>query len=484
MEKCKFCQADLAEHDSVCPVCGRDNSEEVLEPTVAAMPEEPETDGFVEVPLEEQEPVVETPAQEAPKPEQPVTRTKLALMIAAIVVVAAVIIGLVVAGMGGQSVAPAVTEATQPAAQSVPEGTVPADGNPDDATCKGSYTVSDEEVLAAADTVVATIGDTTLTNGQLQVYYWLEVQGFLNNYYDAAVSLGLDYTQPLDTQICGAAPELTWQQYFLKTALETWQSYQALALEADVGGYVMPQEDVDFLAGLEDYLAEQATASGFDSVEAMLAYNVGPGASAGDYIHFMELYYKGFGYFNQLYAAIQPTQEELEAFFALHEAEYNQMGLYREDRLVDVRHILLTPEDETEEGWAACEAAAQAVLDEWKAGEATEDSFALLANQYSTDPGSNTNGGLYEGVMMGQMMEPFENWCFDEARQTGDTGLVKTTYGYHVMYFVQAEPMWITYARSDVITEQSNLMVEEICGRYPMEVTYGNVSLGFLDMTQ
>ena len=34
------------------------------------------------------------------------------------------------------------------------------------------------------------------------------------------------------------------------------------------------------------------------------------------------------------------------------------------------------------------------------------------------------------------MVDAFENWCFDASRATGDTGIVETEYGYHVMYFV------------------------------------------------
>jgi len=33
------------------------------------------------------------------------------------------------------------------------------------------------------------------------------------------------------------------------------------------------------------------------------------------------------------------------------------------------------------------------------------------------------------------MVTAFNDWCFDEARQVGDTGIVETEYGYHVMYF-------------------------------------------------
>ena len=34
------------------------------------------------------------------------------------------------------------------------------------------------------------------------------------------------------------------------------------------------------------------------------------------------------------------------------------------------------------------------------------------------------------------MVKAFEDWCFDEARTAGDTGIVQTEYGFHVMYFV------------------------------------------------
>lgn len=92
---------------------------------------------------------------------------------------------------------------------------------------------------------------------------------------------------------------------------------------------------------------------------------------------------------------------------------------------VNVRHILV--EDE---------ATAQDLLAQFESGEKTEDAFAALATENSTDTGSAENGGLYENVYKGQMVKPFEAWCFDENRQTGDTGIVETDYGYHVMYFV------------------------------------------------
>ena len=114
----------------------------------------------------------------------------------------------------------------------------------------------------------------------------------------------------------------------------------------------------------------------------------------------------------------------------------------------NVRHILIAPshdhaEDETHEDGetysaeelAAAKATADEILASWKAGEATEESFAALANEKSAD-GDGVSGGLYENIYPGQMVPAFNDWCYDAARKTGDTDIVETEYGYHVMYFV------------------------------------------------
>ena len=113
--------------------------------------------------------------------------------------------------------------------------------------------------------------------------------------------------------------------------------------------------------------------------------------------------------------------------------------------LKNVRHILVnfmggTTDDlgyttYTDEEKAAAKASAEEILTEWKSGEATEASFAGLAAEKSGDPGSTANGGLYEDIYPGQMVAAFNDWCFEEGRKAGDTGIVETEYGYHVMYF-------------------------------------------------
>ncbi len=113
---------------------------------------------------------------------------------------------------------------------------------------------------------------------------------------------------------------------------------------------------------------------------------------------------------------------------------------------IDIRHILVPLGTATiaegEEGYedqqaqlkADAHAKAEELLAQWQGGEATEASFADLALKESTD-GSKYDGGLYTEVYQGQMVTEFNDWCFDASRQSGDTGVVDTQFGSHVMYF-------------------------------------------------
>ena len=436
---------------------------------------------------EEAAPAEEEPVLETAEPAGKATPGKIALAVGAVVVLAAVLIALIVSG-GKQKQTPATepVETVETVA-----ATIPADGNPDDVTCKGSYSVSDEEAIAAGDTVVATIGEHRLTNSQLQVYYWMEFQNFLNNYGSYAIYFGMDYTKPLDTQL--EEEGLTWQQYFLDTALNNWQQVQAMSLMAQETGLPMDEEDVAYLEGLDAYLEQTAAGYGV-SVEELMEGNFGPGADKEDYRYFQQLYLSGLPYYDQALKAMEPSQEDLENYFAEHEAEYAESGITKEGKFVDVRHILVKVEggatagDGTttysDEEWKTCETKAQAILDAWLAGEKTEDSFAALATEKTEDPGSQATGGLYQQVYQGQMVPAFNDWCFDESRQTGDYGLVQTNYGYHVMYFVSSQPQWITYAETDWRNTKSSELLEAVVSLYPMEVAYEKIALGVVKMGQ
>ena len=142
---------------------------------------------------------------------------------------------------------------------------------------------------------------------------------------------------------------------------------------------------------------------------------------------------------------------------------------------VDVRHILFlvdsssldtkseTYDDDLAKLQADAKAKAEDALQQWKSGDATEDSFAALATELTEDPGSKSTGGLYEKVYHNQMVQSFNDWCFDASRQAGDTDIVETNYGYHVMYFVgQNIPYWQVQVDNTLRTADRSAWMESL----------------------
>ncbi len=106
------------------------------------------------------------------------------------------------------------------------------------------------------------------------------------------------------------------------------------------------------------------------------------------------------------------------------------------DLLKNVRHLLVTFKSNAETDKAAAKKAAMDLLAQFEQTDKSEATFAELAKKHTDDGGSKANGGLYEDIYPGQMVLPFEQWCFEEGRQHGDYGLVETEYGWHIMFFV------------------------------------------------
>lgn len=119
---------------------------------------------------------------------------------------------------------------------------------------------------------------------------------------------------------------------------------------------------------------------------------------------------------------VQVTDEETKSFYTA-----NLEGPSK----VTVRHILLATVDQqqkplSQEKQDEAKKKADEVLAKVKAGE----DIRALASKYSEDPGSKDSGGEYT-FEKGNMMKEFEDWSF--SAKPGDTGIIKTSYGYHVM---------------------------------------------------
>ena len=132
---------------------------------------------------------------------------------------------------------------------------------------------------------------------------------------------------------------------------------------------------------------------------------------------------------------------------------------------VSVRHILVQADKSksTAEQITAAQKKAEAILDEFKVGGQTETFFAELANKYSEDGGSNTKGGLYSGVSPSSNFVPeFLDWSVDPARKAGDTAIVQTDYGFHIMYFVGIDGLeWQINVKNTLVGQRFNTYITE-----------------------
>ena len=348
-----------------------------------------------------------------------------------------------------------------------------------------SYTANAETVFGARDTVVATLGDAKLTNGLFQMYFWMDVYDFLNNYGSYVSSYGLDIAKPLDAQGCPNT-DGTWQHHFVGSALEAWRYYQSLALAFDEAGMTMSEEYQEKLDGLEDELKKDAEEGKYESIDAMIQTDAGPGALAEDYYLYTTLYYKAYSYFNNSLDAIEITDKMIDDYFTKNQAKLSVDGITKDTGdSFKVRHILFqVGEKPTEEDWETCRKKAQDMLDQWVADGCSEDNFAQLAKKHSEDPGSKEQGGMYYGLTdQTNFVQEFKDWYLAEGRQVGDYGLVKTSYGYHIMYYSGTEPIWYYYCREMIRDEEANKLVTAAVEKYTPSIDYEKILIGEVKLT-
>ena len=326
---------------------------------------------------------------------------------------------------------------------------------------------------------VASCGSTVLDNRGAQMYYTMSIVDVLNNWGSYFFML-VDPNTPLSEQDSGA-PGLNWEQLFLMSGMDQFQHNTALKEKAVAEGHSLNVLENALLEIELNEIRKGAEEQGYESLDEFLHATFSPGVRYEDYEAYLRSYYLAVSYNEKQYQAIQPTAEELKAYYEANPDNFEDIDANSTG--VSVRHILIAPETDaegnaSEEAMAAAKAEAEALLEEYLQNP-TEENFAMLAVVNSDDPGSRIKGGLYDHVYPGQMVQPFNDWCFDVARKSGDTGIVETAYGYHIMYFMQPQEQlyWENVAENNLRSERMEPIMEALLEEYPLTVQYADVVL-------
>lgn len=132
----------------------------------------------------------------------------------------------------------------------------------------------------------------------------------------------------------------------------------------------------------------------------------------------------------------------------------------------DVRVIIPT-EDKTGEE----------ILEEWKSGAATEDSFAELCKKYTQDTSAVENGGLFEQVTKTGMTEELSNWIFDTSRQAGDTVAITVSDTTYVLYYIgQDQPEWKINIKNTLVSDTMSQHMQDISADVTVEDPKGKLN--------
>ncbi len=482
--KCKFCQGEMPDDGVFCPYCGKNNQqEESLQQQVEAVEEALQAQSEAVVVVEDPAPAQQEPSavEEAMASPQLKKMKRMAMISGCLAVLAVLGTVLFFAIKGGLDLS-GMFNWLKPRENSLL-------GN-------ASYSVSDKKAVNKRSDVIATMGGKELTNGQLQVYYWMQIiEEMENNYYQLYLN-GFDISKPLDEQQ-SSEENTTWQQYFLQSALDTWQSNQVFAILAEENGFQIDEQIQQYLEELPASMEETAKEQGFESADAMLQQQLGAGCILEDYIRYTQIYWTGYMYFNSLYEQLQPTDEEINIFFTENEELLKQYSITKDSgKYYSIRHLQInvtggTKDEEgktvySDEEWKTCQDAAQALLDQWLAGEKTEDSFAELVKANSQDTDTKDYGGSLAGFEKGDLKEAygeeFDNWCTDAQRITGDYVLMRSEKGYHVIFFVESEDIWYSECRAAVISQQAQKIVKDAVEKYPAQFDYTKMVLAVVEL--
>ena len=121
-------------------------------------------------------------------------------------------------------------------------------------------------------------------------------------------------------------------------------------------------------------------------------------------------------------------------------------------------------------------AKAEAVYKEWEESGKDMAKFRELAVKYTTDTASVYTGGLYENVSNGDLTDKLNDWLFAEELKEGDSTIIKTDYGYHIMVYAGAgEPAWKVPIIGEIKDSKTADSIQYYSETYKVTIIEGNL---------
>lgn len=249
---------------------------------------------------------------------------------------------------------------------------------------------------------IAVVKDNKVTNAEFKYYYSVAYQQWYSYYYFIGMADQVD--------------ENTLTSLAKQSALNRAVEVEYLLQEAEKNGFTVSEGDLaaewnNFETSLKnsadafkvsiDTYVKQSYGIKYDQIKSIYKDAV-----------------KAQKYKDKLMDEMQFSEDELKTYYEENKDNFDYNT---------VRHILIECDENAEDSVVEeKKKLAESLLERVNNGE----DFAELAKEYSDDTGTKNNGGLLE-VKKGETVKEFEDWTF--SHNIGDTGVIRTKYGFHVM---------------------------------------------------
>jgi hypothetical protein len=261
------------------------------------------------------------------------------------------------------------------------------------------------------------IGEKTVTAGE---YNYLCISAFQElstyaqyGYYPADANGMLDLSADCDLTENGSG---TWADYLVQYVEDQMKSNYVMRALAEENNMTLSDEVQTQIETNMKTIDETAATIGLTG-DGYIEQYCGDNMTVARFKGIIEALYLADLYASDYLANYTFTEEELT--------------------LPMVRHILyaaprngLREEDATEEEIAKAKENAENTLLQIKG----YDDMVLLGDKHERD-GTALESAEYT-VSKGEMVKEFEEWCYDAARKVGDKEIVRSDFGFHVMFFV------------------------------------------------
>lgn len=273
------------------------------------------------------------------------------------------------------------------------------------ATCK--VTVMSEQ---EAEGCVAIINNIKVTKSEYMLFSKARMNQFLADNTGNTTADKYNWTAKINGKIA--------REIVKKQALDDIQEIKIQLAKAKEAGIKLDADELKSIdAVINQHIAES---DGEEAAEKKIkaAY----GVSLSEYKKIYADLVLSQKYINSEVRKITVPDSEVKEYYAGHKEDFDK---------VTVTHILLSTVDSngltlSADKKAEAKKKADELLEKVNAGE----DINTLAEKYSEDPGVKYNRGEYT-FSKGEMVTEFEEWAFSHL--PGDTGIVETAYGYHVM---------------------------------------------------